>query len=97
MSFNSQNTRCVAVTEQNIEKGGNKNSDRACLSRFDFYQTTESHYFAPVALGIWSANWEMGCEALGIKGYFAVLPNSDNYENSQLPKYGVSWILENRI
>ena len=96
-SFNSQTTRCLAVTEQESENEGNKNSDKVRLSRFDFYQTTESHYYAPVALGIWCANWEMGCESLGMKGHFAVLPNNENDKKALLPKYGVSWIVEDRI
>ena len=44
------------------------------LARFDFYAATESRYYAAVAVGIWCADWEMGCEALGIHGHFAVLP-----------------------
>ena len=65
-SYNGQTTRCVAVTEQSDE-------NQSRLARFDFYSATESRYYAAVALGIWCANWELGCEALGIHGHFAVL------------------------
>ena len=41
--------------------------------RFDFYASTASRFYAPVALGIWCANWETGCGALGIPGQFAEL------------------------
>ena len=60
-SYNGQTTRCAAVTD---EKGA--------LKSFDFYAATASQYYAPVALGIWAANWEMGCAALGLQGHFTV-------------------------
>jgi hypothetical protein len=52
-----------------------------------------------VALGIWCANWEMGCEALGIQGHFALLSSAergihDEQARPQLPKYDVSWIVD---
>jgi len=91
-SYNGQTTRCVAVMEQS-------DRDKQCLARFDFYAVTVSRYYAAVALGIWCANWEMGCEALGIHGHFAVLSAEergvqDDETDSQLPKYDVSWILD---
>jgi hypothetical protein len=46
----------------------------AGVVRFDFYASKDSRYYAPVALGIWCANWEMGCEVPGIQGHFAILP-----------------------
>jgi nitroreductase len=76
-SYNGQTTRCAAVTD---EKGA--------LKSFDFYAATASQYYAPVALGIWAANWEMGCAALGIEGYFTV--RSDG-EVESLPRYDLSW------
>jgi hypothetical protein len=87
-SFNSQTTRCAAVTEQ---VGG---TDR--LVRFDFYATTSSRYYAPVGLGIWCANWETGCEALGISGQFAVLGPEERGMGAapELSHYDVSWILD---
>lgn len=87
-SYNGQTTRCVAVTEKND------------LSRFDFYAATASRYYAAVATGIWIANWEMGCDALGIHGHFAVLPaeeRGDQEKEDQLPKYDISWVLEEKL
>ncbi len=75
-SFNSQTTRGVAAAD----------------GRMDFYAVTASRYYAAVALGIWCANWELGCEALGKKGHFEVLhPTTPMPE---LPRYDVSWQLE---
>ncbi len=92
-AFNGQTTRCVAVFEIN-EKQVNESK----LKRLDFYASTKSRYYAPVALGIWCANWEIGCEALGIKGHFEMLSEkdrgiSDNILNEEVPVYGVSWAL----
>ncbi len=94
-SYNGQTTRCAAVIEKNGEHAG-------CLQRFDFYAATGSRYYAAVALGIWCANWEMGCAALGLHGYFAVLPAQargvDEPEAStRLPRYDVSWVLEDHF
>ena len=99
-SFNEQTTRCVAVMERSSVKKGEE--DKIHLARFDFYATTKSRYYAAVALGIWCANWEMGCEALGIHGQFAVLSekrrgfHNDN-SRPQLPRYDVSWVLDSYI
>jgi len=87
-AFNSQTTRCIAVFEK---KGG---EGEPCLVGFDFYATTQSRYYAAVALGIWCANWEIGCEALGIQGHFAVLAAE---ERLQLPRYDVSWVLDENL
>jgi len=87
-SYNGQTTRCVAITDKNG------------LARFDFYAFIESRYYAPVAVGIWCANWEMGCEALGIHGHFAVLPTEERgvqEMEDQLPKYDVSWVMDEGI
>ncbi len=35
--------------------------------------STMSRYYAAVATGIWCANWELGCDELGIKGKFKKL------------------------
>jgi hypothetical protein len=71
------------------------------LGRFDFYATTESRYYAPVAVGIWCANWEMGCEALDIHGHFAALSaeekSDDEETHPQLPRYDISWVLDEGI
>ena len=94
-SYNGQTTRGVAVIEQ-IEAD---NTDVLCLERFDFYSTTESRYYAPVAAGIWCANWEMGCEALDIHGHSAVLSADergikDKKDCPSLPRYNLSWLLD---
>jgi nitroreductase len=87
-SYNGQTTRCVANTEENGD-----------LKSFDFYATTASRYYAPAAIGIWCANWEMGCDVLGIQGHFAELSagdrgiQQDKKSTIQLPRYDVSWVV----
>ena len=98
-SYNGQTTRCVAVIERNGSKKGGSETDEPRLARFDFYAVTESRYYAAVALGIWCSNWEMGCEALGIPGHFAVLSAEKRgvqvqKARRQLPGYDVSWVLD---
>ncbi|MTI32419.1 nitroreductase family protein [Xanthovirga aplysinae] len=103
-SFNSQTTRCVAVKEITNEEHRNGNTIPAKkseikLKRFDFYTSTKSRFYSPVALGIWFANWEIGCEALGIKGHFEILSENDRSVStmgkvSELPIYDVSWVLD---
>ena len=87
-SYNGQTTRCAAVTDR-IE-GEEK------IMGFDFLAATASRYYAPVALGIWCANWETGCVALNKHGHFTVLsPEDRGYEeNSDLPRYDVSWVVD---
>ena len=89
-SYNGQTTRCAAVIDRN-ENG-------AKATRFDFFSSIESRYYAPVAAGIWCANWELGCAALGIEGRFEVLSNEERgvggpVDDGRLPRYEVSWIL----
>ncbi len=81
-SYNGQTTRGVAVTNA----GG--------LRRLDFYQAIELRYYAPVAAGIWCANWEVGCKALGVRGHFAVLPPTERDLGVTEPtaEYDVSWV-----
>ncbi len=98
-SYNGQTTRCVAATER---KNGNRGQSDECFARLDFYATTESRYYAAVALGIWCADWEMGCAALGIHGHFSVLSAEERGFHSEkaltaLPRYDVSWILDDNI
>lgn len=64
------------------------------VRRFDFYASTTSRYYAAVALGIWLANWETGCQALGKSGRFAVLTTTERsvQDAPQLPWYDASWI-----
>lgn len=101
-SYNGQTTRCAAIMEQNSAKKGGSDKDEPCLIRFDFCAATESRYYAAVALGIWCANWEMGCQALDIQGHFAVLSTEERggqneRVNGQLPRYDVSWALDETI
>jgi hypothetical protein len=86
-SYNGQTTRCVAV---NDNKG---------LERFDFYAVTASRYYAAVATGIWCANWEMGCDSLGIHGHFAILSAEEKGvpEKEELPRYDISWVLDESL
>jgi nitroreductase len=85
-SFNGQPTRCAAV----VTSDGNR------LERFDFFASTTSRFYAPVALGIWCANWETGCNALGLAGRFSVLPVEERgvEESADPPRYDVSWVRE---
>jgi nitroreductase len=82
-SFNGQTTRCAAVVDEQGQ-----------VTRFDFFATTHSRFYAPVALGIWLANWVMGCEAAAFSGRFEVLgPEERGATNvSELPRYDISWI-----
>jgi hypothetical protein len=83
-SYNGQTTRCVAVMDETDTP-----------TRFDFYTTTASRYYAPVAVGIWCANWELGCESLGLAGHFAVLTKGKGaVSQPPLPRYDVSWFVE---
>jgi hypothetical protein len=93
-SYNGQTTRGVAVV--------NGDADIPQLERFDFYQVTESRYYAPVAAGIWCTNWELGCDALGIHGHAAVLSAKerdiqDDNALPPLPRYDLSWVLDEDI
>ncbi len=90
-SYNGQTTRCVA----NVAESGE-------LKSLDFYAATASRYYAPVALGIWCANWEMGSAALGIHGHFAILPAEergvqDKASRPPLPRYDVSWLVDENL
>ncbi len=83
-SYNGQTTRCAAITVNRQ------------LVRFDFLTATNSQYYAPVALGIWCANWETGCTALGKSGHFEVLsPTQRGYQDGpKLPNYYISWVID---
>lgn len=87
-SFNAQPTRCAAVAE--------KASNGERLARVDFLASTTSRYYAPVALGIWCANWETGAGALGHRGRFVVLSPGERgvADLPELPWYDVSWVSE---
>jgi hypothetical protein len=80
-SYNGQTTRAVVRVADVVE-------------RVDFGTSTSSRYYAPVALGIWLANWETGCEALGIHGRTVVLADHD--VDTDVPgrpfTYGATWL-----
>jgi len=81
-SFNAQPVRCIGAEEG---------------KRFDFYGANTSRYYTPVAVGIWLANWETGCEALGLKGRFFVIPGCERTPKSiqsDGPVYDISWICD---
>lgn len=86
-SYNWQTTRCAAVTEHidGLEQ----------LIRFDFGANTQSKFYAAVAVGIWCANWETGCNALGRTGHFQVSSQDARNANTapELPRYDVSWVI----
>ncbi|TNE49669.1 MAG: nitroreductase [Deltaproteobacteria bacterium] len=86
-SYNSQTTRCAAIMEE---------SNNEAIARFDFAAATTSRFYAPVALGIWCANWELGCEALGQKGSFQVLSEEERHVTNlpDSPQYDTSWVVE---
>jgi nitroreductase len=75
-SYNGQTTRAVIETD---EAGD--------VSAVKFVAATASRYYAPVALGIWCANWELGCAALGIAGEFEAVPANDGAP----PLHDVTW------
>ena len=86
-SYNTQTTRCAAVM-QTV-------SGQERLVRFDFLAATSSRYYAAVAVGIWCANWELGCQALGLRGHLAVLSSEARGAKGALalPRYDVSWVV----
>ena len=88
-SFNAQPTRAVVLTQESEGEEGSPERIRV-----DFLASTDSRWYAPVALGIWCANWETGCEALGIPGRFAVLePQAHGAGDApRLPRYDLSWV-----
>ncbi|MFT5196008.1 MAG: nitroreductase [Cellvibrionaceae bacterium] len=101
-SFNGQTTRCVAVSEQDEVEIATAEKREPRVLRVDFYAATASRYYAAVALGIWFANWEMCCEALDIQGHLALLSAEergarDEAAIPQLPRYDMSWVLDESV
>jgi nitroreductase len=80
-SYNAQPTRAAAVVEDGR------------IVRMDFCAATKSRYYAMVALGIWLANWEHGCHALGIDGHLKRVAKDDAHR-PDLPRYVISWLRE---
>lgn len=76
-SYNGQTTRAVL-----------RSNAAGVLQGVDFYAATSSSYYAPVALGIWCTNWELGCEALGLHGRFEALAPS---AKPSPPRHDVTW------
>ncbi len=78
-SYNGQTTRAAL------------RSDAAGVIRsVEFFAVTSSRYYAPVALGIWCANWELGCEALGLKGRVELQPGPDG--ELVIPRRDLTWV-----
>lgn len=79
-SYNGQTTRAVLHAS-------------TVLEQVDFVAASSSRYYAPVALGIWLANWETGCQALGINGNTAVLPDQHGTTGDVTgpPGHGATW------
>ncbi|MBV7378711.1 nitroreductase family protein [Maritimibacter dapengensis] len=80
-SYNSQTTRVIL-----------SRSGRA-LTRVAFCAKTGSRYYAPLALGIWLANWETAMSALGIEGHFVAKSGVDPVEEDLV--HDVDWIADN--
>lgn len=81
-SFNNQPTRALVRTNEITTK----------IESVDFYAIIKSRFYAPVALGIWLANWEIGCEALKIMGKFKALDKEQSEKTINAPACDVSWI-----
>lgn len=82
-SYNGQTTRCVSPRDRDSRKPTSP-------LRFDFYAATASRYYAAVALGIWCANWDLGCRELEIKGHWEFLHGIG--EPTIVPHYDISWV-----
>lgn len=87
-SYNAQPTQCLGSWDRATD-----------TVRFDFYSSTKSRYYAPVAAGIWLRDWEAACESIGIMGRFAVLSqqergieNADSIPALPIFIYNISWI-----
>lgn len=80
-SFNNQPTRAIVRTNVNKTK----------VEKVDFYAKIQSRFYAPVALGIWLTNWEIGCRALKIEGKFTAMNPINSKETSNTLPIDVSW------
>jgi nitroreductase len=77
-SYNGQTTRAVL----SVRDGQ--------VAAVHFLAITTSRYYAPIAVGIWCANWELGCAALGIAGTFTT-PATDHLAPTP-PSHDVTWV-----
>ena len=75
-SYNGQTTRAAVQTD-----------DPGEVNEVKFFAITTSRYYAPVALGIWCANWELACQALGQEGTFELGPGPSDH----LPSHDATW------
>lgn len=85
-SLNAQPTRAIVHLDRN----------RNSVERVDFWTTdTRSRFYAPIALGIWLANWQTATEALGLPGHFERRQDPDSGSGSNTrarrARYDVSW------
>jgi len=78
-SYNGQTTRAVLATDSDGH-----------VSAVHFLATTASRYYAPVAVGIWCADWELGCQALGFDGEFVIASSGD--DGDRLPRHDATWV-----
>ena len=77
-SYNGQTTRAVVRSAGGVVQG------------VDFCAATTSRFYAPVALGIWCANRELGCGALGIVGRIESFP--EPVGELSIPRHDLTWI-----
>jgi hypothetical protein len=66
---------------------------------FDFAAALDSRHPAAIAPGIWCADWESGCEGLGIGGHFSMLTPQGRgvMDAPELPHDDVSWVVDGSV
>lgn len=74
-SFNAQPTRGAVTADDGV--------------RVDFWSVNDSHWYSPVAAGIWLADWETGATATGHSG--RAFFDETLAASPSLPDYNVSW------
>ena len=65
------------------------------VERVDFFVTVDDRFEGPLDLGVWLANWEIGCEELGMEGHFVVWPHTTAavaLGSPTDPRVDVSWV-----
>lgn len=79
-SYNSQTTRVI------LTRSGRN------IRRAAFCATKGSRFYAPLALGIWLANWETAMAALGVEGHFVAKTGVDPIAENLV--HDVDWIAD---